>query len=596
MFRFDAKPSRRRGAKTFELRLRVPAEVRARLGIRGTHWTRSLGTRDHREAMRRAEPKLRELERLANLAPAELGVEPGPADDEDFRYNPSLPKPSLEQVCRLYRDWSLQNEWEFREETTKKFLKDPGALLRKELLPLPPEEEIARIKDNPFEILVAAYRQRIQRALHRSRMSAVAHDTHEHAWFIAHLSEDMNYESIEPDARLLAALARADIQILEEMLNNDAAVLEHGTKSQTNVIVDPTPALSHVANDYFQASAGLSAAYATAIKTTLRDLIEVVGDKAVTTYGKQDAVAFKEVLLTLPANWRKKKVLRELGILQATQKAKELCLQRQRAKTIKEKWFHLSTIFEYARHNHDGVTNVFHAKSLRVSDGVAANEQCLPFSIEELAVLLASKLQGHLYWLTWLGLFTGARLNELCQLTKKHIKRHGDIHYIHFSRELQLKTGETESCVRAVPLHSTLIGLGFLKFVDSSAGPLFPGLKENDTTGRLSGAPSKRFSYHLEKIGIKKPRLSYQSLRHTFIGRLKTVAPRDAETRERLVGHAVAGVAGRYGNSYEAEAEDMDLLVERAKVIELVRFEFIDTPRPASLEDRRTADHPVAMA
>ena len=77
-------------------------------------------------------------------------------------------------------------------------------------------------------------------------------------------------------------------------------------------------------------------------------------------------------------------------------------------------------------------------------------------------MLLASVLPGHLHWLTWLGLYTGARLNELCQLTTAHVRQHGTVHYLYFSPELRLKTGEDESCIRSVPIHAELAKLGFL--------------------------------------------------------------------------------------------------------------------------------------
>jgi integrase len=90
-------------------------------------------------------------------------------------------------------------------------------------------------------------------------------------------------------------------------------------------------------------------------------------------------------------------------------------------------------------------------------------------------------------------------------------------------------------------------------------------------SGRFSDAPSKAFSRHLRKIGVKRPRLSFHSLRHTFSAALKRLSA-EWEARQRLLGHAVAGVAGRYGDSYEAEAFDMQLLHMRAELIERLEF------------------------
>jgi integrase len=152
-----------------------------------------------------------------------------------------------------------------------------------------------------------------------------------------------------------------------------------------------------------------------------------------------------------------------------------------------------------------------------------------------------------------------------------HIRRHGILHYIDFGRELRLKTGELESCVRSVPIHPKLVELGFIDYSARCDGLLFPGIPQHKS-GRYSDAPSKAFSRHLKKIGIKRPRLSFHSLRHTFIDRLKTFAPDQLETRERLVGHATKGIAGIYGGDYEAEAKDMGLLQHRAEVLARIRF------------------------
>ena len=197
-----------------------------------------------------------------------------------------------------------------------------------------------------------------------------------------------------------------------------------------------------------------------------------------------------------------------------------------------------------------------------------ANEQRDPFTQAELSKLLASNIPGHLNWLTWLGLYTGARLNELAQLTTKHIHKHGNTHYIQFAADMRLKS---LSCIRSVPIHKKLIEIGFLDYVSKQTGPLFPGITQH-SSGRFSHALSKAFGRHLQLIGIKRRKLSFHSLRHTFADRFKVDAPSEVETREQLLGHAVSGVAGRYGGDYLSEASDMRLLAHRARVLQKLKF------------------------
>ncbi len=331
------------------------------------------------------------------------------------------------------------------------------------------------------------------------------------------------------------------------------------------------PRLKAFADDYIsRRGKGLSTERGDTIRATVRDLIAIVGDKPVTDYGPADATAFEAAMMALPPNWMKKRQLRGLSITKAAEKAKALRLPRQSAKNIRKKWSVLWSLLDQAAIVHF-IKNPFVAKALIVDDHVPANRRKDLFNPDELTALLASDLPGHLYWLTWLGLYTGARLNELCQLTSGHVRLHGAIHNLYFSPELRLKTGEQESCIRSVPVHTKLRELGFLDYVGKCKGRLFPGLTQHKS-GRYSDAPSKAFTRHLREIGIKRDKLSFNSLRHTFIGRLKTLAPADVETRERLVGHATKGVAGIYGGSYEAEANDMILLKHRAKVVERLQF------------------------
>jgi integrase len=233
--------------------------------------------------------------------------------------------------------------------------------------------------------------------------------------------------------------------------------------------------------------------------------------------------------------------------------------------SIRKKISLIAAVFSDAKERFDNVSITFPTRGLPKS--AAANQQRDPFTSNELAKLLSSELPGHLYWLTWLGLCTGARLNELAQLRSSHIQSHGQLHFIHFSTAMRLKS---PACVRAVPLHPKLISLGFLEYV-AKRDALFPGIAQH-SSGRLSDAPSKAFRRHLESIGLKRSKLSFHSLRHVFAARFKVAAPTEAETRERLLGHSVPGVAGRYGGSYEAEACDMKLLEHRARVLELLTF------------------------
>lgn len=541
------KPTQRNGSLTWEIRTRVGGKI----------VTRSLGTRDYDEALKRLPAAYSELlnqyERAAESNGVKLQKTGDAPDTSRQARQPSLsPTLTISEVCQRYRSYFLECERSFRSESAQGGVTDPAWLARK-------------------------YRERLQRDLKTARDKAMVHDFEHQDWFLTLLSK-----SGEGDIRdrygALMALARTKVATLREIVASDNGLLPVDTTIPEPKTAGGVPPTLSKLLDKFIAERGtaLTAEVAASHRAVIRDFCTVAGDKSVTDYTREDARAFKEVLLVLPANWMKRRELRGLGILDAAKKADSLGLQKQRAKSIQLKRASLRAIFAFAYANYDGVFNPFEDKAGWAVADSSASDQRDAFSENELQTLLRSALPGDLYWLTWLGLCTGARLNELCQLTTDHIVCTPPEH-IHFSPELRLKTGPLMSCVRKIPIHPKLLSLGFLDYVKDCqrnvGKKLFPDLPKH-RTGRYSDAPSKAFSRHLKKLGIKRPKLSFHSLRHSFAAEFKRTAPRDIEARERLMGHHVPGVAGRYGGSYEAEAADFVLLHDRARIVPLLQFNY----------------------
>ena len=181
---------------------------------------------------------------------------------------------------------------------------------------------------------------------------------------------------------------RTDIKVYQDILDDDAALLPVPTPVDADKSADGAPLLSAFSANYIsRRGQGLSAERADTIRATVRDLVGVAGDKAVTAYTAADASAFEAVMLALPANWGKNRQLRGLPITKAAEKAKALGLPRQQAKTIRKKWSVLGSLFEHAAIAHP-VKNPFVAKALIVDDKVAAHRRRDVFEPDELKVLL----------------------------------------------------------------------------------------------------------------------------------------------------------------------------------------------------------------
>jgi integrase len=578
-------PYLRKGAKTYEIRIRVPDTARGGR-FKGSHTTRTLSIPERkadneRDAYRNLpivyDAVMMEFEAEAEqLRPPTAGPGTVAAPDISHRNGNSgsatPPQLSIGEACRRYRTFVLQNERQTRRELTAGERFSSGGRLY-----------------NPIA-LAEKYTDSVNKRIEIARAEQVVGDFGSYEWFLNTL-EKSGAGRVSDRRNALHALSYTHYRTLQRIARVDEdprppSALRPKQQQQPASVPQATPTTAVAAAsapaspllsafiEVFIARRGgsISNERAASYRAVVRDLIEVTRDKPVSDYTILDADAFEEVQRALPANWRKKADLKHLPISDAAKEAEQSGLQPQAPKNIRKKWTMLGTVFQHATKRHGGV-NRFTADMLQIDRSSAANDQWHPFDAEELSKLMTSDLKGNLYWLTRLALYTGARTNELCQLTTDHVKSHDGIHYLYFSPELRLKTGEKESCVRAVPLRKELLRDGFLDFVARSNGLLFPGLAQH-SSGRYSDAVGKQFTYHLKKIGIKRPKLSFKSLRHTFIAEFKRCAPAHVETRERLIGHAIQGVAGRYGNSYEAEAHDMVLLEARARILDTLQFEF----------------------
>ena len=123
------------------------------------------------------------------------------------------------------------------------------------------------------------------------------------------------------------------------------------------------------------------------------------------------------------------------------------------------------------------------------------------------------------YWVGIFGLFHGLRLQEILQLHMKDIYPLNKVWVIDINEETKDKKLKTRNSKRIIPLHQTLIDLGFLDYYNILEKKGKERLFHELSLGRdgYTKNPSRFFNDYLRKLDIKSATKKYDfhSLRHT---------------------------------------------------------------------------------
>ncbi len=192
------------------------------------------------------------------------------------------------------------------------------------------------------------------------------------------------------------------------------------------------------------------------------------------------------------------------------------------------------------------------------------------------------------FWIPLLGLFTGAREEELCQLHQTDIvaiNREGETRALFtpganqlantetLLREMEdnqetlcisIRPGEeqstkTDSSLRFVPLSSILVrDLGFLDYLASvhadysadnpDSGRIFPELKKPNAVARYGNALSQWYNRYRRQLGVigeennKNKRKDFHSFRHTIGHWCDQIGEVNEKPAARYLGHSIGGI------------------------------------------------------
>ncbi len=291
--------------------------------------------------------------------------------------------------------------------------------------------------------------------------------------------------------------------------------------------------------------------------TAVDRFIRIIGDKDIRLYEKKDISDFKDVLLQYPIKISDDdKLLSVDKLIQKHKNSKKMSL-----KTITGSYLGLiKAIFQYA------VINDMRAENPCMYVRIVARDdrevKRLPFTVEQIRQnILGSDLFHHKQddrkteykFLILLGIFTGARLEELVRLRRDDVGAEDGVAFIfiqpHTEEGHLLKTASSR---RRVPLHPRLMddwkfGEYIERIKQDNSKYLFPVVNTGKVIAGKKGTQfSKWFARWLDKVGLNSPGLCFHSFRHTLKnwGRGNGV---DIPLLNALQGHHNGGVSFSYG-------------------------------------------------
>ena len=145
-----------------------------------------------------------------------------------------------------------------------------------------------------------------------------------------------------------------------------------------------------------------------------------------------------------------------------------------------------------------------------------------PFNTEQIRKIQAAiknEEKHYRKWGTLIGMYTGARLNEVAQVALDDIKQKEGIWYFHMNDEGDNKKLKTPAARRLVPIHKALLELGIIEEVQRLRKAGQTRFLHELTYDKKNGYGKKLGHYFnqvlLPALGIKRKELVFHSLRHT---------------------------------------------------------------------------------
>lgn len=340
------------------------------------------------------------------------------------------------------------------------------------------------------------------------------------------------------------------------MLPDDLAiqlVQELVPSIKQNTVASPKPSvLSAIIEKYIAAKQGeWTEKTKMEVKGMVKLIYDILGAVEITSITRPLVLELRATLQKLPANLYKKHPNKTI---QQVLSSKDI--DPMSTKSVNKHVSRLGSILKYCVD--EGMITSNPALGLKLSENKRADEERDAYSPEDVKMIVSSlpadSSTPERYWIPLIGLYSGMRLNEICQLYVSDIIKFDGLWCFSINGEKD-KRVKNDASERVIPIHPTLLNLGLLEYVEQLRANSVPRLWMNLTYCNINGYSNsfgkwyQRFNRHNVTDNNKKV---FHSMRHTVANSLKQAGEIETVIAE-LVGHSNGGsmTMGRYGKRYQ---------------------------------------------
>ena len=302
---------------------------------------------------------------------------------------------------------------------------------------------------------------------------------------------------------------------------------------KTESITSDSPKISQVREEFISERlvSGFSEKSTFELDSTINDLVEIVGDIPIGEFSPSHSRDFKNVISKLPKHRKQDPRYRDLSVKQILKLENVI---GQQPKNINKLLYRVRIFFKWLVSNYREYVQENYFEGMKVSDPKVHKPRD-GFTKDELSLIFKppnffsynirnpyNRIKLPKYWVPLLGIHTGMRLDEICQLKVEDIKKDGKYDIIQIQQSDGTKTKNIQS-ERIVPIHENLKKFGFIDYCNflrkKGYERIFHELKKDrDGYGRNIGRTHtkylKRLGIHVEQSKV------FHSYRHTFITNL----------------------------------------------------------------------------